>query len=106
MKRRWKRAGSSWRSVSINSPWRQTAGAGATRSGRAEKMLLEGKKALVTGARRGIGRAIAVALAREGCDVGVNDYVLDPAAEETRAQIEAAGRRGLLLAGDHSDARA
>jgi NAD(P)-dependent dehydrogenase (short-subunit alcohol dehydrogenase family) len=69
-------------------------------------MLLEGKKALVTGARRGIGRAIALALAREGCDVGVNDYVLDEAAEETRAGIEAAGRRALLLEGNHADAAA
>ncbi|HTE17974.1 MAG TPA: SDR family NAD(P)-dependent oxidoreductase, partial [Armatimonadota bacterium] len=69
-------------------------------------MLLEGKKALVTGARRGIGRGIALALAREGCDVGVNDYVLDEAAEETRAGIEAAGRRALLLEGNHADAAA
>lgn len=67
-------------------------------------MLLEGKRALVTGARRGIGREIALALAREGCDVGVNDYELDAAAEETRAAIEALGRRVLLLEADHSNA--
>jgi NAD(P)-dependent dehydrogenase (short-subunit alcohol dehydrogenase family) len=66
-------------------------------------MLLEGKKALVTGARRGIGRSIALALAREGCDVGVNDYVIDEAAQETRADIEALGRRAILLAGSHAD---
>lgn len=66
-------------------------------------MLLEGKKALVTGARRGIGRSIALALAREGCDVGVNDYKLDDAAEETRAGIQAVGRQALLLEGNHAD---
>jgi NAD(P)-dependent dehydrogenase (short-subunit alcohol dehydrogenase family) len=69
-------------------------------------MLLEGKKALVTGARRGIGRAIALALAREGCDVGVNDYVLDEAADDTRDGIEALGRRALLLGGSHADSAA
>jgi NAD(P)-dependent dehydrogenase (short-subunit alcohol dehydrogenase family) len=63
-------------------------------------MLLEGKKALVTGARRGIGRAIAVALAREGCDVGINDYELDDAARETVGMVQATGRRALLLQAD------
>lgn len=66
-------------------------------------MLLEGKKALVTGARRGIGRAIAVALAREGCDVGINDLELDAAAEETRAMVESLGRHALLLEADVAD---
>lgn len=69
-------------------------------------MQLEGKKALVTGSRRGIGRAIAVALAREGCDVGINDVKMDDAAEDTRGMIEAAGRRALLLPADVSDAGA
>ena len=49
-------------------------------------MLLEGKKALVTGSRRGIGRAIAVALAEAGADVGVNDIELDQGAEDTMDQ--------------------
>lgn len=69
-------------------------------------MLLEGKKALVTGSRRGIGRAITVALAKEGCDVGVNDYEIDDAARETAAAIEAVGRRALLLEGSHADSGA
>ena len=35
--------------------------------------LLDGKKVLITGARKGIGRGIAITLANEGADVGVND---------------------------------
>ena len=37
--------------------------------------LLDGKKALITGARKGIGRGIALTLANEGADVGINDIV-------------------------------
>ena len=37
--------------------------------------LLDGKKVLVTGARKGIGRGIAYAVAKEGADVGINDYI-------------------------------
>ena len=39
--------------------------------------LLDGKKVLVTGARKGIGRGIAFAVANEGADVGINDYIDD-----------------------------
>jgi len=55
--------------------------------------------ALVTGAARGIGAAIAGALAREGCDVAVFD-VIDSAA--TVKDIESAGSRGLAIVGDVS----
>ena len=57
--------------------------------------------ALVTGAARGIGAAIGVELAREGCDVAVLD-VID--ADGTIAAVEGLGRRGLALAGDVSSA--
>lgn len=67
-------------------------------------MLLEGKRALVTGSRRGIGAAIATALAREGCDVGLNDTERDADAETTIAGIEALGRRVTFTAGDISRA--
>ena len=64
-------------------------------------MRLEGKAALVTGGARGIGRAIALALAREGADVAVCDIDLDGAKEVAR-QISALGRRALALKADIS----
>ena len=63
-------------------------------------MQLEGKIALVTGASRGIGKAIAVALAAAGADVAVNYAGNRAAAEAVAAEIEAMGRKVLLLQGD------
>ncbi len=56
-------------------------------------MLLEGKKALVTGSRRGIGRGIAVMLAKEGADVGINDVERDEAADDTLRMVRDQGRQ-------------
>ena len=61
---------------------------------------LEGKKALVTGASRGIGRAIAIALAEAGADVAVNYAGSASAAAETAAAVEALGRKALLVQAD------
>jgi len=61
---------------------------------------LAGKVAVVTGAARNIGRAIAVALAREGCDVVVNARASADLAEETAAAVRAEGRRALVRMGD------
>ena len=65
-------------------------------------MRLSGKVALVTGAQQGIGRAIAIALARDGADVGVN-YLDDPSAAERVAQeIRGMGRRAKTVQADVS----
>lgn len=61
---------------------------------------LEGKKALVTGASRGIGRAIALALAEAGADVAVNYAGSEAAAAETKAAVEALGRKAILVKAD------
>lgn len=59
--------------------------------------------ALVTGGRRGIGRAIALALARAGFDVAVNAEVDAPDLHQTVAEIEALGRRATAAVADVSD---
>jgi enoyl-[acyl-carrier protein] reductase III len=58
---------------------------------------LEGKVALITGGTRGIGRATALALARQGAGVAVNYFRNKEAARAIAAEIEALGRRVLLL---------
>jgi glucose 1-dehydrogenase len=63
-------------------------------------MKLLGKKALVTGAARGIGKGCAVELARAGADVAVNDLTRSPEAEATVAEIRALGRHAVLVEGD------
>jgi 3-oxoacyl-[acyl-carrier protein] reductase len=61
---------------------------------------LEGKVALVTGAAKRIGRAVALRLASEGADVVVNYRTSRGAAEEVAAQIRAKGRRAAAIQGD------
>ena len=62
-------------------------------------MSLNGKKALVTGGRRNIGRGIALALAQAGCDVGINDLERDADADRTLELIRDQGRDSRLLSG-------
>ena len=69
-------------------------------------MLLDGKTALVTGASRGIGRAIAIRLASEGAAVAINYAGNVKAAEEVKAVIEAAGGRAMLVQADVADSTA
>lgn len=61
---------------------------------------LEGKIALITGADSGIGRAVAIAYAREGADVAIAYLDEHEDARETARWVEAAGRQCLLLPGD------
>lgn len=69
-------------------------------------MRLEGAAALVTGAGKRIGQAIAIGLAQSGCDVAVHYHGSATGAEETARAIRAAGRRVELLQADLSDAAA
>ncbi|WP_050181483.1 3-oxoacyl-[acyl-carrier-protein] reductase [Domibacillus robiginosus] len=69
-------------------------------------MNLEGKTALVTGASRGIGRAIALELARLGADVVVNYAGSEQRAKETADEITAMGRRSFIVQCDISDSEA
>jgi 3-oxoacyl-[acyl-carrier protein] reductase len=66
-------------------------------------MKLEGRKAIVTGGSRGIGKAVALMFAKEGADVLVNYHSNDAAARETVAEIEKLGRRGVAVAADVAD---
>jgi 3-oxoacyl-[acyl-carrier protein] reductase len=66
---------------------------------------LSGKTALVTGGSRGLGRAIALALAGQGADVAVNYRGNADAADAVVAEISAKGRRGLAVQGDTSAGR-
>ncbi len=61
---------------------------------------LTGKTALVTGASRGIGRGIAICLAKQGADVAVNYYSSADKAQEVVGEIEALGRRAIAVKAD------
>ncbi|MBB2911716.1 NAD(P)-dependent dehydrogenase (short-subunit alcohol dehydrogenase family) [Streptosporangium becharense] len=65
--------------------------------------LLAGRKALITGGDSGIGRAVAVAFAKEGADVAVAYLSEHEDAEHTKELVEKEGRRCLLLPGDLAD---
>ena len=64
---------------------------------------LPGKAALITGGDSGIGRAIAVAFAKEGADVAISYLDEHEDAEETKQLVEKEGRKCLLIAGDIGD---
>lgn len=61
---------------------------------------LKGKSAIITGGDSGIGRAVAIAFAKEGADLVVCYYDEHQDAQETRRLVEAEGRRCVLVAGD------
>jgi NAD(P)-dependent dehydrogenase (short-subunit alcohol dehydrogenase family) len=64
---------------------------------------LADKKSIITGADSGIGRAVALAFAREGADVLISYYNEDEDARETQRLVEEAGRKAVLVAGDIKD---
>src|ERR1700750_141346 len=64
---------------------------------------LAGKKAIITGADSGIGRAVALAFAREGADVLASYYNEHDDAKETERLVKKAGRKCELVAGDLKD---
>lgn len=61
---------------------------------------LEGRAALITGGDSGIGRAVAIAYAREGADIVISYYNEDEDARDTARWVEQAGRRAVLVPGD------
>ena len=65
--------------------------------------LLEGKTAIVTGASRGIGRAIAINLAKAGADVAFTDLVYDDLAKEVESEIKALGVKVKAYASNAGD---
>ncbi|MGE7368555.1 SDR family oxidoreductase [Neorhizobium sp. NPDC001467] len=66
---------------------------------------LAGLKAIITGGDSGIGRAVAIAYAREGADVLISYLDEDEDAQETKAWIEKAGRKAVLVRGDIQSAQ-
>ena len=64
---------------------------------------LAGKRALITGGDSGIGRAVAIAFAREGADVAIAYLNEHDDARETASYVEKAGRQALLIPGDLTD---
>ena len=61
---------------------------------------LAGKRAVITGADSGIGRAVAIAYAREGADILISYLDEDDDAKETQRWVEDAGRKAILVPGD------
>ncbi|NTF46575.1 NAD(P)-dependent oxidoreductase [Rhizobium sp. AC27/96] len=64
---------------------------------------LKGKRAIITGGDSGIGRAVAIAFAREGADILIAYLDEHEDADETRHLVEAAARKAILVSGDIQD---
>src|SRR6185437_2845794 len=90
-------------------PWPGLAGKMNPKPDHGEKSYkgsgrLIGRKALITGGDSGMGRAAAIAYAREGADVAINYYPTEePDAQEVIALIEAEGRKAIAIPGDLRD---
>src|SRR6202166_1727088 len=66
---------------------------------------LKGMKAIITGGDSGIGRAVAIAFAREGADLLISYLNEEDDAQEVKALVEPAGSKAILVAGDIRDPR-
>jgi len=94
---------------SQSQPWPGLAGKMDPRPDHGEKSYvgsgrLRGRKALITGGDSGMGRAAAIAYAREGADVAINYYPTEePDAQEVIALIKAVGRKAVAIPGDLRD---
>ncbi|MBB3523996.1 SDR family oxidoreductase [Rhizobium sp. BK456] len=64
---------------------------------------LKGKRAIITGGDSGIGRAVAIAYAREGADIVISYLDEDEDADETKRLVEEAGRKAVMVSGDIQD---
>ncbi|MGV3586597.1 MAG: SDR family oxidoreductase [Adhaeribacter sp.] len=90
-------------------PWPGLAGQMEPRPDHGEESYkgsgrLTGRKALITGGDSGMGRAAAIAYAREGADVAINYYPTEePDAQEVIALIQAEGRKAVAISGDITD---
>ena len=82
-----------------------SAASGCRHEGIVIEIDLRGKRALVTGGSRGVGRAVATLLASAGADVGISYLARHEAAEASLQQIRAHGVRAWAEAGDLADAR-
>lgn len=64
---------------------------------------LSGKRLFVTGGSRGVGRAVALLFAQAGADVALSFHTRQDAARSVASEVEALGRRAVVVGGDHAD---
>lgn len=66
----------------------------------ADKLQLQNKSVLISGADSGIGKAVALLFAKEGANIAIIYHTNDKDAEDTKDEIEKLGRKAILFCGD------